>query len=181
MPRGAVLLCNALVAFRAAWRHPWPYESAGPSTARRRLWQPRDDPHASCCHHPPCLTFLVTMTRLHPARHAGRQLAAVAFAFAVLALVLALWALRAARRSTANAPKGAGAAPPPSSTYLARGVAQPKLDLSRNEMIALYEEDVRRSPWRCRHVRLDEQNPALTGVARIRVLRWNINGLMGTR
>lgn len=115
----------------------------------------------------------------------------VAFLFAVLSLTLLLWFMRLSKRSMAlSHNEGEGAqqanrspAVVVTSSYLQRGALQPALDLPREQIISLFEEDVLSAPREALppHVMLHEQNPRPLGTAKVRVLQWNLNGLLGAR
>lgn len=114
-----------------------------------------------------------------------------AFLFAVLSLTLLLWLMRLSKRSMAlSHTEGEGAqqasrspAVVVTSSYLQRGTLQPALDLPREQVISLFEEDVLSAPREALppHVMLHEQNPRTLGTAKVRVLQWNLNGLLGAR
>jgi hypothetical protein len=120
-----------------------------------------------------------------------RPVMIVAFLFAVLSLMLLLWLMRLSKRSMGlSQNEGEGAqqanrspAVVVTSSYLQRGALQPALDLPREQIISLFEEDVLSAPREALppHVMLHEQNPRTLGAAKVRVLQWNLNGLLGAR
>ena len=110
-------------------------------------------------------------------------LVAIACMFISLALALAIWLVRKREEIAARKP-AERVLVLRCSSYITNGVFDPvQGDVSRAEMIALYQSDVRAAPGveLPAHVLLEEQDPTDTGLVKLRVLQWNINGLMGTR